>query len=364
MFDSAIFQTPLSRWLAVAATLLAALIAGRIAGALLRAAARRIDSRLLQAIADQSQAPITTLLMVFAVRASLELLSVPPDAVASIDLGFKFLVILILTWLVIQVYEALHVALFVPYARSPEAGAGLHVFVVLRTVVRVLLWVVGIASGLHTVGLEVGAVLAALGIGGIALALAAQDTVANVFGGFLIMFQRPFKVGERIDVAGIDGWVENLGLRNTAIRNLAGRLVLVPNKKFTDSVVTNVDSQGVYKEEVRLRLDVNTPADRVERALRILHDIVEEDDALDDERYVFVGTLGHGWLEIEFKYAIAKWDPRDPNELPGEYIKITAAKTRVHLEILRRFAAEGIRLAIPTEARVGVEAPARAGLAH
>ena len=78
------------------------------------------------------------------------------------------------------------------YASRPDASIDLHLFVVLRTLVNVLVWVVGVASALNSVGFEVSAVLAGLGIGG--MALASQDTVANIFGGVLILLQRPLAV--------------------------------------------------------------------------------------------------------------------------------------------------------------------------
>lgn len=219
---------------------------------------------------------------------------------------------------------------------------------------RLLLWLVGIATALSGVGIEVSAVLAGLGIGGMAIALASQDTVANVFGGVLVLLQRPFKAGERIEVAGINGWVQAIGLRNTAVRNWYGRTVLIPNKKFTDSVLTNIDSQSAYVEELRLRFDPRTPAESVERGLQIIRQIAVECELLEKPSWVALDKIDRGYIEVEFWYSITKWSPKEQDRFADEYQKVCQAKTSVNLELLRRFEAAGIRLALPSEARLGL----------
>ena len=89
-----------------------------------------------------------------------------------------------------------------------------------------------IILGLNNAGYDVGAIVAGLGIGGLALALAAQDSVKNLFGGFTIFVDKPFKVKDRIKISGFDGAVEEIGIRSTRIRTLDGRMVTIPNSKF------------------------------------------------------------------------------------------------------------------------------------
>lgn len=144
-----------------------------------------------------------------------------PDSVRdTTTMATKFLVVIAFTWLVVRVYGSIHRGIFEPYARKAEASIDLHLFAVARTIINVLVWVVGITSGLNSIGFEVSAILAGIGIGGMAIALAAQDSVANIFGGLIILTQRPFKIGERIEVAGVDGWVHHIGLRSTIIKKL------------------------------------------------------------------------------------------------------------------------------------------------
>ncbi len=258
----------------------------------------------------------------------------------------------LITWFIANGYDAIHRGGFEPYARKPDATIDLHLFVVLRTIINVVVWIIGLASALNSVGFEVSAILAGLGIGGMALALASQDTVANIFGGLLVLTQRPFKVGERIEVAGINGWVHQFGLRNTILKNWYGRSVLVPNKKFTDSVVINIDSQSLYYQEARLRLDPLTTPAQLEQALQILRDIVSEAELLDKTPWVMLDKIEHGYFEIEFWYGILRWTPKESATIPNEYEKICRAKTQVNLEILKRFEVAGLRFAMPLAVRV------------
>lgn len=354
--DTIILGTSLTNWLIVAGIITGSLIVLRIASALLKATAKRINSRLMVAIVEQAEPPMATLLLVFGLRTALEFITIVPEASPWIDLGFKFLAVLVLTWLIVQIYEAIHVSVLTPLARSSD-GPSPHLFAVVRTLVRLLIWIVGLATGLRTIGLEVSAVLAALGIGGIALALASQDTVANVFGGFIVLFQRPFKVGERIEVGGVEGWVEHLGLRTTTIRNLQGRCVLIPNKKFTDSIVTNIDSQTGYRTFTQVRIAATTPPELVARAMQIFHEIVEQGELLHKHHYVSVSKIDIGSIELELRFEVLGWSASEAPQFSDGYAKELVARSLVHIEILRRFAAEEIHLAVPLEARI--DAPGR-----
>lgn len=359
MLEKVYLGNSIQRWLIATAILFGALILGRILSAVAKAIGTKLKSPFLASATAGVSGPLTTLVLIFGVRVAGESLELPGGVKDLTAKAVVFLSVITLTWLVANAYDAINKGVFEPYSRKPNAAVELHVFAVLRTVVNVLVWLIGIASALNSVGFEVSAILAGLGIGGMALALASQDTVANFFGGVLVLTQRPFKVGERIEVAGINGWVHQFGLRNTIIKNWYGRAVLIPNKKFTDSAVVNIDSQQVYYQEARLRLAPETTPDEMERALQILRDIVKDGELLDKTPWVAFDHIDHGFFEIEFWYAILKWTPKESAKIPNEYEKICLGKTWVNLEILKRFQAAGIRLALPLQAYVAHEPGAR-----
>jgi MscS family membrane protein len=352
MLDKIYFGNSIQRWLVAAGIILGALIVGRLVSTLAKAIGGRFKSKFLSSITAGIGGPVTALVALFGVRIASESLELPSGVKGLVEKAGVFLSVVTLTWLTANAYDAIHKGVFEPYSRKPGAAVDLHLFVVFRTIINVLVWVVGVASALNSVGFEVSAVLAGLGIGGMALALASQDTVSNLFGGLLVLTQRPFKVGERIEIAGINGWVTQFGLRNTIIKNWYGRIVLVPNKKFTDSVVINISSQELYYQELHLRLVAETTATEMEQALQILRDIVKDGDLLDKTPWVAFDRIDHGFLEIEFWYGITRWTPEESAKISNEYEKICQGKTWVNLEIMKRFAAAGIHLALPVQAYV------------
>lgn len=110
-----------------------------------------------------------------------------------------------------------------------------------RRVVAIILWVIGIITLLGHFGVDVSAMLATLGVGSLAIALAAKDTLADTISGFMIMIDRPFRIGDRIEVQDLDTWgdVVDIGLRSSRIRTRDNRTVIVPNSVIAKSLVVN-----------------------------------------------------------------------------------------------------------------------------
>ncbi len=114
----------------------------------------------------------------------------------------------------------------VPIAEKSESDFDDQVLPIMRKGIRAVIWIMGIIIGMDNLGIDITAMIAGLGIGGLALALAAQDMVKNIFGGIMIFLDKPFKIGERIQIDGFDGTVEEVGLRSTRVRTLEGRLLI------------------------------------------------------------------------------------------------------------------------------------------
>jgi len=190
---------------------------------------------------------------------------------------------------------------------------------------------------LNNAGYNVGALLAGLGIGGIALAMAAKDTVANMFGGLTIFIDQPFKIKDRIKIGGYDGVVEEIGIRSSRIRTLEGRLVTIPNHKFTDNFVENVSSEPNRKVVLNLGLTYDTPPEKMELAIKILKNIQETDPGLDNKIWLVFDSFGDFSLGINFVYYIT--DGQDKTEVIS----------RINLSILKQFNDAGLEFAFPTQ---------------
>jgi len=194
-----------------------------------------------------------------------------------------------------------------------------------------------IVIGLNNVGFDVGAVIAGLGIGGLALALAAQDTVKNIFGGIMVYVDKPFKVGDRIQIHGYDGFVEEVGIRSTRLRTLEGRLVTLPNAHFSDEAVENVTLEPSRKVVVNLGLTYETSPEKMERAIEILKEISTENSDLEENHLVSFNNWGDFSMGIMYIYFIKPTSD------------ILQTQTDINMAILKRFNAEGLDFAYPTQ---------------
>ena len=251
---------------------------------------------------------------------------------------FNFLIVINVTWLVARLADALIEEYVVPITEKSKSDLDDQLLPIFRKGLRIIIWVMGIIVGLNNAGYDVGAVLAGLGIGGLAFALAAQDTVKNFFGGIMIFADKPFQIGERIQIGGIDGTVKEIGIRSTRVETLAGRIVTVPNSMFSDDAVENVDMEPSRKIMLNLGLTYDMNADQMEEAMQTLRDIAKDHlDIIEEDISVGFNAFGDFSLGIVFIYYIRK----DADNLDTQ--------TVMNLDILRKFGDKGLEMAFPTQ---------------
>jgi MscS family membrane protein len=242
-----------------------------------------------------------------------------------------------LTSIVSKIIDALISEVIFPISKKYETSFDSHLIPVIQKAVRAIIWSLGIVIGLDNIGFDITAMIAGLGIGGLALALAAQDSVKNIFAGIMIFLDKPFKINDRIKIDGNDGTVEEVGLRSTRIRTLEGRIVTIPNCTFTDNSVINVTSQPALKVKINLGLTYDTNEEQMQKAIDILQDIVKGQDAITNDYAAGFNGFGDFSLNILFMYYVK----------PESHWLDT--QTLVNKEVLRRFNEEGLEFAFPTQ---------------
>jgi len=144
----------------------------------------------------------------------------------------------------------------------------------LRTAL-VVIWVLFVVESVF--GGDIGAWLAGLGIAGLAVSLAAQDSLKNLFGSLTILFDRPFQVGDRIKFANYDGVVTEIGFRSTKVKTLDGHLVTIPNLKIVAEPVENISYRQAIQRTIHLPLRRRTPREKVVKALEIVRAVLNEE---------------------------------------------------------------------------------------
>jgi MscS family membrane protein len=184
-------------------------------------------------------------------------------------------------------------------------------------------------------------IIAGLGIGGLAVALAAQDSLKNFFGSVVLFIDKPFEIGNRIVVDGHDGVVETVGLRSTKIRTLDSHLITIPNGELANKIITNIGKRTYIKRVANITVTYDTPPHKLDRAVEIVKEILDNHKGMhrDFPPKVYLSELNADSLNI---MAIYWYHPPDY----WEYMEFS---DRFNREVLRRFNEEGIDFAFPTQ---------------
>jgi MscS family membrane protein len=214
---------------------------------------------------------------------------------------------------------------------APLCGKTLRVFVVIIGSILVIQ---------NLTGVKIGPLLASLGIGGIAIALAAKDTIANFFGTLTILFDKPFQLGERVLIDNYDGVIEDVGFRSTRIRTLSGHLVTIPNEKIVNSGLENISKRPHIRWLTNISLTYDTPPEKIEKAVSLIKEIFDNHEGMHPDfppRVYF-----NGFDDWSLNIMVIAWYH------PANYWDMQAWLQQTCLEILRQFDAEGIDFAFPS----------------
>jgi len=219
-------------------------------------------------------------------------------------------------------------------ARDPDGATTLKL---IGFAAQGVLWLLVALLGLDQLGFDVTALIAGLGIGGVALALAVQNILGDLFACAAIALDKPFVVGDFIVVDGLRGTVENVGLKTTRVRSLDGELLVFSNADLLKSRVRNFKRMRERRIQFGVGVTYGTPADKVRRIPGWLRHAVEAQPKTRFDRAHFKG-YGESALEFEVVYYV----------LEPDYNVYMDVQQSLNLAIYDRFAAEGVEFAFPT----------------
>ena len=210
---------------------------------------------------------------------------------------------------------------------------------VIQKALKVTIGIVVSVWIVQLLGYSVSSLIAGLGIGGLAVALAFQETLGNFFGSIFIFLDRPFRVGDMVKIGDVEGIVEDIGFRSTRIRTWPATLVSIPNKTVASSVVDNLSRMPKRRVLQSIGVTYETNADQMEQAVARIRGILENDDGIDQEYMVVrFEDFGASSLDIKVLYfttAIAYADHME-------------ARERINLAIMRAVEELGLSIAFPT----------------
>lgn len=207
---------------------------------------------------------------------------------------------------------------------------------IIHSVVSISVWLVAGLFALANMGFDIGSILAGLGLGGLALAMASKDLLSNVFGAFTILIQGPFRIGDAVNYQGHSGIVERLGLRATELRTYDGHLVTVPNALATTSVVENVSARPTFRVLFKLGLEYGTSPSQCDQAAQLIRGAIGQVEGTAAEPLVHFIEFGDSALIFQVLYHIEDVD------------HILDIRHQVNRGIHHALAKEGLAIAFPT----------------
>ena len=293
------------------------------------------DNHLDDVIFYSLEAPVKFAIILLGIWIAIHRLVYPDSFVKVVDNAYSILIVLDITWFFGRLFSSL---LQVYWGKQSNGQANKMMPIIKRTIL-VIVWLIGIVMALSNVGVNISALLGTLGIGGIAFALAAQDTVKNVFGAFTILTDKPFSIGDTIRVDSYEGTVVDVGVRSTKIMNYDKRIITFPNYKITDTSIVNISSEPMRRVVLNLGLTYDTTSEKMKEALELLKSIPKrvENVCFNPSDIVAVFTeYSDSALVIMYIYFIEK---------QGDILGVTS---NMNMEILAAFNKAGLNLAFPT----------------
>jgi small-conductance mechanosensitive channel len=302
---------------------------------LLRAASRTattLDDRLVAAL----RAPLTSLLFLVGAYAALHNVTLAERWAARLDSALFALAVLLMSLALVRAYGILLDWYTKDSPRAAEAGLATEFGPLFSKLGKIFIALVAVITVLQHLGVNVASLVVSLGVGSLAIGLAAQDTLANMFAGFTLMLDRPFRIGDRIALAsGEVGDVEAIGIRATRIRTLDETILVVPNSVLVKERVVN---QSRPSAVVTTRLDVGVAyGTDLARAKAILAESALASEYVDRGRAPLVLVVRFADFSVNLRLVFWARDCREQG----------LALSQVHEEIYRRFGEAGIEIPFP-----------------
>ncbi len=293
----------------------------------------RFDDIILKSM----ESPVVFGVVIAGIYFAFNVLTFSEKVSASVKRGINALIIFDIAWVLSRLLDGIIEEYITPLIKKTESDLDDQLLPIIRKGIKMTIWIVAVIVALDNAGYDVGAILAGLGIGGFAFALAAQDYISNLFGGITIFLDKPFTVNERIKVNGVDGVIKEIGIRSSRIETLEGRIVTIPNSVFSKSSIENVSSEPSRKVVMNIGVTYDTKPEKIQRAIDILKEIAKLNTNLDEKVIVSFNEFKDFSLNIIFVYYIKKGSD------------IFGTQNEMNLEILKRFNENAIEFAFPTQ---------------
>jgi len=331
------------KWLGILLSIALGVIADKITSFILQILVKNFRNKTkTQAFKDTPEdmlRPLAMLVMAGIWWAGLNLLALPDQAMIILLVAVKILVGIAGVWGANRLVDL--VTLYLHYQAGKTDNKVDDVLVpLIRKTLKVFVTVVGITFIASNLNLNVSSLLASLGLGGLAFALAAKDVVQNLFGSITVILDQTFHTGDWIVVNDIEGSVEEVGLRSTKIRTFYDSLITLPNAIFITAKVDNMGHRRYRRLKCNVSLTYDTPPDKIEAFCEGVREIIRLHPYMrKDYFHVYLNSLGASSLDV---LVYVFWETPDWSTELRE-------RQRFLLDILRLAKAQKVDMAFPTQ---------------
>jgi len=276
-------------------------------------------------------------LMVIALLAGMQVLELPSDILIMLR---RIVIIIVLLQIALWASGLISFLIKRNLERKKAEGdtSSVAAFTAMGVLAKLALWVIIILITLDNLGFDITTLIAGLGIGGVAIALATQNILGDLFASMSIAMDKPFVIGDFIIVGDIMGNVENIGLKTTRLQSLSGEQIIVSNNDLLNSRIRNYKRMKKRRIVFTLGVTYQTPQDKLIAIPNIIREILEPIENCDLDRAHFK-AYGAFSLDFEIVYYVAVPD----------YATYMDIQQRINLEIYQRFAEQNIEFAYPTQ---------------
>ena len=302
----------------------------------MRKLASKTETQLDDLIVDKVEEPLALAVILLGFWFGYDHLHFGENADEFMEHVFSIAVAMDVTRMAARLLDSLLGSLLTRTGEQSDSAMMSQMAPILRKTLRSTVWVLGVIMAMNNAGYDVGALLAGVGIGGLAMGLAAKDFVANIFGGITVFVDKPFVVGDRVQLDGVDGTVIEVDPLN-AHQNVGRPHRHYPQPQIHRQRSRKRDRRTRAEDPLDLGLTYDTTPERIEEAIGILTEIVEKHVGTEDNTIIWFSGFGDFSLNVSAIYYVRK--EADVSLTPGA----------INLEILRRFNAAQLEFAFPTQ---------------
>lgn len=236
----------------------------------------------------------------------------------------KVLIVFNVAYLIVRLFDLFVIFYIRPFTDKSESKLDDQLIPIIRKIFKLIIAIIAFIVILDNFGIDVFSLVAGLGIGGIALAIAAKDTLANILGSLNIFADRPFQVDDMVKVENYIGYVKEVGLRSTKIETLDGTDVIIPNANLANLTIENLTKRGSIKKDINIDFYYDISHKKLEKAVDIIKKVMEKNKKFLDGYYVGFNEFGEFGLRVRVMHWI---------KYKGDFGKYLDNKSNIYFEI-------------------------------